>query len=124
MTDPSHLAPQPGDPLRVVAAHRASYGNPISLRAGDRVIAGRRDTTWPEYLWCTGPDGREGWVPERFLSTEAGGVVAARDYDAAELTVEPGDLLGLIDQVGGWYLCAARDGRRGWVPAGCVQPAG
>ena len=39
MTGPDHPAPQPGDSLRVVAAHRASYGNPISLRAGDRVIA-------------------------------------------------------------------------------------
>jgi len=38
------------------------------VRAGDPVTVGRRDTTWPEYVWCTGPDGRSGWVPAECLA--------------------------------------------------------
>jgi len=52
----------------VLKEHRASYADPIAMRAGDPVTVGRRDTTWHEYVWCTGPDGREGWVPSEGLT--------------------------------------------------------
>jgi len=116
--------------------HRASYADPIAMRAGDRVTVGRRYTTWPEYVWCTGPDGREGWVPEAFL--EAAGDVgtpdgakaasdvrtARRDYDARELDVAPGDAVLAGEETGGWFWCEAADGRSGWVPAQCLAPVG
>ena len=102
------------------------------MRAGDPVTVGRRDTTWPEYVGCTGADGREGWVPESFL--EAAGDVgtsgakkaasdvrtARRDYDARELDVAPGDVVLAREEAGGWFWCEAADGRRGWVPAECL----
>jgi len=102
------------------------------MRAGDPVTVGRRDTTWPEYVWCNGRDGREGWVPEAFL--EAAGDVqtpdgakaasavrtARRDYDALELDVAPGDVVLAGEEVGGWFWCETADGRSGWVPAECL----
>jgi hypothetical protein len=128
----------------VVKEHTASHTDPIAVRAGDAVTVGRRDTTWPEYVWCTGPDGREGWVPEAFLEpagddgavepgTAGGGTVepgsgggdatlrrVRRDYDARELDVAPGDVVLAGEEAGGWYWCEAADGRRGWVPAECL----
>jgi len=112
--------------------HRASHAGPIAVRAGDPVTVGRRDTTWPDYVWCAGPDGREGWVPEAFLEA-AGGATAAdatadvrrarRDYDARELDVAAGDVVLAGEEAGGWLWCEVADGRRGWVPAGCLAPA-
>ena len=112
--------------------HRASYADPIAMRAGDRVTVGRRYTTWPEYVWCTGPDGREGWVPEAFLEAKGDGGTpngekaasdvrtARRDYDARELDVAPGDVVLAREEAGGWFWCEAADGRRGWLPAECL----
>jgi len=88
------------------------------MRAGDPVTVGRRDTTWPEYVWCTGPDGREGWVPEAFLEPTGGDARRARcDYDARELDVAPGDVVLAGEEAGGWFWCETADGRSGWVPA-------
>jgi hypothetical protein len=127
-----------------VQEHRASHADPIALRAGDPVTVGRRDTTWPKYVWCAGPDGREGWVPEEFLGRAgdadlgaAGGAAAGdaatapgmstrrarRDYDARELDVAPGDVVLAGEEAGGWIWCEDADGRFGWVPAGCVATA-
>jgi hypothetical protein len=121
----------------VVQAHRASHEDPIALRVGDLITVGRRDTTWPDYVWCTGQDGREGWVPEAFLEATGGDAAtgedatadatadvrrARRDYDARELDVAPGDVVLAGEEAGGWYWCEAADGR-GWVPAECLAPS-
>jgi len=124
-----------GTRWRVLRAHRASHADPIAVRAGDLVAVGRRDTTWPDYLWCTGPDGREGWAPEAFLGPagggpdESGGAAgrdvrrALRDYDARELDVAPGDVVLAGEEAGGWCWCEVEDGRSGWVPRDCLAPA-
>ena len=108
----------------VVKEYRAAYADPVAMRAGDRLTVGRRDATWPDYVWCAGPDGREGWVPEAFLKPAAEGTARAlRDYDARELDVAPGDVVLAGEEAGGWYWCEAADGRRGWVPAECLKRA-
>ena len=96
------------------------------------MTVGRRDTTWPEYVWCTAADGREGWVPEAFLdvmvdredtAAEDGSVTVRRtrrDYDARELDVASGDVVLAGEEAGGWFWCEAADGRSGWVPAECL----
>ncbi len=91
------------------------------MRAGDPVTVGRRDTTWPEYVWCSGRDGHEGWVPEAFLEARTdGNWHASRDYDARELDVAPGDVVLAREEAGGWFWCETAGGRRGWVPAECL----
>ena len=127
----------------VTRAHAASSPDANRLRAGDRMIVGRRDTTWPEYVWCTAPDGREGWVPESLLrSAEAPGPAAAfgadgaapqpdagrvalalRDYDARELTVAAGVRLEAFEEAGGWLWCRTKEGEYGWVPMENVRQA-
>jgi len=115
---------QQGNRRTVVKGHRASHADPIALRAGERVSVGRRDTTWPDYVWCAGPDGREGWVPEAFVELADDGTGRARrDYNARELDVAAGDVVLAGEEAGGWLWCEVADGRRGWVPAGCLAPA-
>jgi hypothetical protein len=139
-----------------VAAHKASYEDPIDVRRGDRVLVGRRDDGFPGWAWCIGPDGREGWMPEVYLTlgpppqspgrpprtapqgsdSQAGGAAivrlpppgregvafAAVDYDAREMTVEPGTELTVTAGAAGWLLCEREGGGRGWIPAAAVAP--
>jgi len=39
-----------------------------------------------------------------------------RDYDAIELSIEPGERLTIETEESGFYLAVAADGSRGWVP--------
>jgi len=111
----------------VVSAHAASYSDPVKVNAGARVILGKVDADNPEWRWCIGPDGKEGWIQRSFYTDadETHGVLQAvivRDYDAMELTVTPGAELEVIETAGGWHYCRAGDGRTGWVPIANVRP--
>ena len=106
--------------MTVVVAAWAASRRAMTLRLGDVVDVGERDDEWPEYLWCTREDG-EGWVPEPVLSMRGDGTaVAVRDYSTAELTVEPGDEVTVIERLASWAWCEDARGRRGWVPDGVL----
>ena len=51
-------------------AYAAQYADPIVFRQGDTVRVQRADTEFKEWLWCRGPDGKEGWVHRSFLSIQ------------------------------------------------------
>jgi SH3-like domain-containing protein len=102
--------------MAVVVAPWAASHPAMTLRLGDLVDVGDRDDDWPEYVWCTRDDG-EGWVPDEVLSLRGdGSAVALRDYSTAELSVEPGDEVTVIDRLASWSWCEDAAGRRGWVP--------
>ncbi len=48
--------------------------------------------------------------------------VALRDYDSTELSVGRKQILEVLDEVGGWYLCRTETGMSGWVPGTSVEP--
>jgi SH3-like domain-containing protein len=50
----------------------AQYADPIAFRAGETVEVGHADAEFPEWLWCRGPDAKEGWVHSSFLSHTTG----------------------------------------------------
>jgi len=111
--------------MRATALDRwdASHRDPLAVRTGDPVTVGRRDDTWPEFVWCTGPDGRSGWVPDAVLEWGADGAArAGRDYDCAELTVAAGQSLDVIERLAGWSWCRDATGRCGWVPDRVLVP--
>src|SRR6187200_1830334 len=89
----------------------AQYSNPLAASAGQTVVRHREDDEYPGWVWCSAPDGREGWIPAEYL--ECSGTLAAlkRDYDAGELTVQSGDLLTILDECAGWVRAVAVDGR-------------
>ena len=105
----------------VIEAYRAQYDNPIALRAGETVDVQSADSDFPEWFWCRGPDGKEGWVHSSYLSQTTGQAKAVRDYSAQELTVAAGDEARLIRTLGGWAELALNDGRIGWVPDNIIQ---
>ena len=111
--------------VRVVEAHVTSDPNPIRFRAGDTLAIGHHDQVWKEYVWGTDQAGRSGWVPQSYLRIGADGrsATALRDYDSTELTVGRRQVLDVLDEVGGWYLCRTEAGMSGWVPETCLEPA-
>lgn len=102
-------------PARVQKAYRAVYPDPITLRAGDELTVERRDDEYPTFLWCTATrTGKSGWVPDAYLDLSRVLPTALCDYDAAELSVEVGDELVVLDELGGWVWCRRTTGELGW----------
>ena len=110
--------------VRVVEAHVTSDPNPIRFRAGDTLGVGHHDQVWTDYVWGTDQAGRSGWVPKQYLDIGPDGrvAVALRDYDSTELTVGRKQVLEVLDEVGGWYLCRTESGASGWVPGTSLEP--
>ena len=117
MTEPSHH-------VRVVTSYVSSSPDPVRFRKGEAVVVGRRDQQWTSYVWGTDQAGRSGWVPDSYLEPTGDGrtAVALRDYDSTELTVGRKQVLEVLDEVGGWYLCRTETGMSGWVPGTSVEP--
>ena len=106
--------------VRVVREYTAQYADPITVRAGDRVLVGADDPGFPGWRWCTGPDGRTGWVPEQALQREGPEAVMLQDYTAREVSVQAGAEVVLHHTINGWAWVSAPDGRAGWIPQPCV----
>ena len=97
-------------------AYAAQYRDPTTLRHGDTVQVQRADAEFTEWLWCRGPDEKEGWVHRSFLSQTSGRVVAISDYSAKELTVAAGERGRMIRILDGWAFIELDGSRVGWVP--------
>jgi SH3-like domain-containing protein len=108
--------------VTIVAPYVAQYADPIRLDAGDPLIVHREDDQFPGWHWCTGPDGREGWVHESFFTRADGAARAVRDYSARELTVAPGATFEIHERLTGWAFGSLADGSLGWLPDGVLGP--
>jgi SH3-like domain-containing protein len=97
-------------------AYAAQYADPIAFRQGDVVQVQRRDIEFPEWLWCRGPDDKEGWVHRSFLSEGDGCATAICDYSAKELTVSAGDQGRMLKLLNGWAFLELAGDRTGRVP--------
>jgi hypothetical protein len=106
--------------VRVVRDYVAQYPDPITVRAGDRVLVGVDDPEFPGWRWCTGPDRRAGWVPEPFFEAHGREAVMLRDYTARELTVSAGAEVSVGEAIHGWVWATDADGHTGWVPETCI----
>lgn len=109
---------------RIAQDYSTQYPNPITVRVGDRVEVGRDDPEYPGWRWCTGPDGRAGWVPEDLLQLDGTGAIMRRDYTARELDVRAGMDVVLGEAMHGWVWATATDGRSGWIPLRCLAQDG
>ncbi len=107
--------------VRVVQGHAGDHTKMIAVRAGDEVTVGHRNVMYPEYVWCASQSGH-GWVPVDFL--EMTGPQEARvlhDFVADELTVVPGEILDVVEDLGSWLRCRDSNGVEGEVPAAIVE---
>jgi SH3-like domain-containing protein len=107
--------------VMVREAYAAQYADPIALHQGDIVQVQRADAEFVEWLWCRGPDGKEGWVHRSFLSESSGHVIAISDYSAKELTASEGERGRLLQVLDGWALVELEGSRVGWVPEGVLH---
>ncbi len=101
---------------RVIRACQASTSDPLIVRKGDVLSAGDRTSEWPGWIWCTDPSGKSGWVPEIYVRRAEHCCAMLRDYDATELTVEPGEEVTILGRESGWGWCVNQQGQKGWVP--------
>ena len=110
--------------VRVIQSHVTSDPNPVRFRAGDTLGVGHHDQVWKRYVWATDQAGRSGWVPDEYVQIGGDGhqATALRDYDSTELTVGRKEILDVLDEVGGWYLCRTQSGMSGWVPSTSIAP--
>ena len=108
--------------MRVAHDYTPQYPDPITVRAGDRVQVGHDDPQFPGWRWCTGPDGRQGWVPEQLLQRNGEEAVMLRDYTAKELRVRAGAEVSIGEAIHGWGWATDADGRTGWIPLTCLAP--
>jgi len=101
---------------RAVKPWKVVYTDPVRGAAGDRFALGRRDDEYPGWVWATAADGRAGWLPESWLRVEGESGVLLRDYTAAELPLEPGDVVDGEVVLNGWLWATNAAGQEGWVP--------
>ncbi len=111
---------------RVVARrrHERPYPDPIRVRAGDAVQVDRKQTETTDlfgWLWCRGPDGREGWTPEAWIELKGDTGRMMREYSALELDVDAGERLIALLGESGFVFARKANGDEGWVPDGLVD---
>jgi hypothetical protein len=108
----------------VAMPYQRPYEDPISLKAGDRVLIDPDKTKETDILgwsWCTGPDGRQGWVPTAWMTHQDGAWQIVRDFSALELTLTVGDRVTLHHGESGFVFVTHENGSVGWVPDACLQ---
>ena len=98
---------------RVIRSWRLSYDPALSVRAGDRVTTGREDDEYPGWIWCENASGLGGWLPSLILD----GNRITQDFNAMELSVDPGDTVEVLENCLVWTLARRRDGVSGWLPS-------
>ena len=102
---------------RVLRDHEPFQADALAFRAGEKLAVEDRETEWPGWLWCTGPDGRSSWGPAAYVRRTGDTATALRDYDAVELPVRAGEEVTAYEEASGWWWCIDGQGRSGWLPA-------
>ncbi len=117
------LRASPAAPARVEAIifYRSPLPDPLIASANTRLHLKKRADEEPGWVYATGPDGKEGWVPRSWLRIEGDAGVLKQDYNATELDLEVGDELLVTRVVDGWYWARNAAGREGWIPARAVR---
>lgn len=106
---------------RCVASHTLSFEIAPRVTAEEAVSFKRfDDLNWFE---GTDPRGIVGYFPAAWFSIDEAQdtAVAQRDYNAAELTVEKGETLYLLDFIDPWARVIRPTGELGWVRQSCLE---
>ena len=112
---------EPGTVIKVTKAYSRSFPNPPKARAGETVEFQRLDDKNPAWFFGRDASGAEGYFPVEWFNIDEGNrtAIALRDYDANELSIQPGDAVEVKEEYGQWLL-VKRQGEMGWIPKECV----
>lgn len=102
-------------------AHQPDTDIELHLKAGDRLKWSERPTPYTGWTWCKAPTGETGWVPNRWLEFYGDTCQLLKDYNSAELSIRPGDILQGIITESGWLYASNEQHVKGWVPLECVE---
>jgi len=94
---------------------------PVVFAKGDRVIIDKRDTEWPEFLWCVNDDGEGAWIPESYIDRDDDVGILNTVYSSIELQAVKDERMSIIKSVAGWHWCRNSKGKLGWIPEENVQ---
>ncbi|MCB2113452.1 MAG: hypothetical protein KDD85_07870 [Parvularculaceae bacterium] len=107
-----------------VEDYRPANNDPIAVAAGEIVTPdATRKSDLFGWIWCAGPDGREGWAPLQWIDRTRTPWRMKRDFDARELTLKIGDRLVLLYGESGFAMARGPDGKQGWAAMGLLQSA-
>ena len=104
---------------RVIDDYESPYPDPIVFRKGEQVAVGEEfldNPEWRNWVWCTGTNDKQAWVPKQYLEIHGITGTLKEDYNARELSVEAGEVVVVYETVNGFAMTEKTDGLRGWVP--------
>ena len=105
----------------VTKSHRPDSDKPIIAKKGSKFIWEKKSTIWDGWLWCTTENGLTGWIPESRLKKQGKIAILKKDYDATELTANPGETVtGQIIE-SGWIWVTNSKAESGWIPLRCLM---
>ncbi|MDE2234195.1 MAG: hypothetical protein KGK44_01450 [Gammaproteobacteria bacterium] len=101
----------------VLKPYRRPYSDPIVVKAGDTLHPDfAKQTDIDGWVGCTAEDGRSGWTPRGWMQRAGEVWRITRDFNALELTIQPGEILDIVLKQSGFYWARKSTGGTGWVP--------
>lgn len=95
----------------------------LNLQAGQEVICGPSDQTWPGWIWVTDEEGRAGYVPKEILQLlHPPRSLVLENFDSKVLKLQRGCEITSLKQIHGWHWCQNAIGEEGWVAGYLLRP--
>ena len=101
---------------KVICDYRSPYTEPLLIRKGEILQIGNKESEWPGWVWCMIQDGKERWVPRKYIDIQGNSGIMLEDYEATELAVSIGEKLKIEKEESGWVWVTNMEGKKGWVP--------
>ncbi len=105
----------------VLMPYQRPYADPIVVKSGEALQPDfEKHTDIEGWVWCTAEDGRSGWTPKSWMERIGNVWRMTRDFNALELTIQPGEILDIEFEESGFYWVRKTTGETGWVPCANV----
>lgn len=112
---------------KVILEYESPYPTPIIFQAGERVKVGEKfedDPDWENWFWCEGENQQKAWVPKQYLQIDGSVGFFLQSYNALELTLHPGEILTVYEEVNGFGMAEKQGGQKGWAPLKNLEAVG
>jgi|SRR5712692_1612417 len=102
----------------VIVSHEALTGSTacLTMSVGEEFKVVRRDDEWPGWVFCEGPGGGQGWVPEKYVTISGEKGIAEQGYVARELSAFEGEKVRVERLESGWAWVTSMTDETGWIP--------
>ena len=106
---------------KVIVEYKTPFPEPLRIQKGDQVQITEKENDWSGWIWCITKDGKEGWIPESYLTIQEDIASLLQDYDATELNAIVGEEFVIEKEESGWFFVSGKKGRKGWIPIKNVE---